>query len=105
MEDEVLGLGWVLVPFPGDTDWEMEIAWRKFIAEGTQDHHIWVQNGWVGWRKQYWAEGDLNSDEQRSCHRDSTNPIGSFGIRIALQNCPALWEVAGPLCPAYCQGI
>lgn len=46
MEDEVLGLGPVLAPFPRDTDSEMEIAWRKFIAEGTQDQHLGAE--WVG---------------------------------------------------------
>lgn len=45
MEEGVLGLEWVLVQGPRETDSEMEIAWRKFIAEGAQDQHVWV-----GWR-------------------------------------------------------
>ena len=43
MEDGVLGLEWVLVQGPRETDSEVAIAWRKFIAEGPQGQYVWVE--------------------------------------------------------------
>lgn len=69
LEDGVLGLEWVLVQGPREIDSEMEIAWRKFIAEGAQDQHVWV--GWRaegGWKKQDQADGGLNCNDGCSYH-------------------------------------